>query len=50
MLMLPDAWVDDFDEKAETVLRPLFDMVWQACGWPQSLSYNDKGEWTGNRG
>ncbi|MBI5427197.1 MAG: hypothetical protein HZA02_02835, partial [Nitrospinae bacterium] len=46
--MLPDApLVDNFDEKAETILHPLFDMVWQACGWPQSKNYNDKGEWTG---
>ncbi|MBI4389595.1 MAG: ATP-binding protein [Nitrospinae bacterium] len=48
-LMLPDVLAEDFDVKVETVLRPLFDMVWQACGWERSMNYNGNGEWTGGR-
>ena len=30
------------------MLRPHFDAVWNACGYPRSIYYNQAGEWTGN--
>lgn len=45
LLMLPDILVEDFNVDAKKVLRPVFDMVWQACGWERSMNYDEKGNW-----
>jgi hypothetical protein len=49
VLILPDIFVEDYNAKAEQILRPAFDSVWQACGYPHSLNYNERGEWVGRR-
>jgi hypothetical protein len=38
-LFLPDVVVEDFSAQAETVLRPIFDAVWQSSGWYGSPRY-----------
>ena len=45
ILLLPEALVESFDEKPETIFKPAFDAIWNSCGFPNSLSYNEKGEW-----
>lgn len=32
-----------------TLLRPVFDQVWNACGYPRSLLYDAGGRWVGDR-
>lgn len=44
-LLLPEIIVDSYDVSAEQILRPCFDSIWNACGLPRSLNYNDAGEW-----
>ncbi|MBK9294843.1 MAG: hypothetical protein IPM57_10460 [Oligoflexia bacterium] len=44
-LILPEIIVENIDEKAEKVLRPLFDMLWNACGYSACKSYNEQGQW-----
>jgi hypothetical protein len=44
-LLLPEAFVEDYDAVVETLLRPAFDTVWQACGHEQSLHYDKDGNW-----
>jgi hypothetical protein len=44
-LLLPDVLVEDLAQTAATILRPAFDTVWQAAGWPESPSYDGKGTW-----
>lgn len=48
-LIVPDILIEDFDTDAATVLRPAFDAIWNACGWPQSLNYNADGKWVPKR-
>jgi hypothetical protein len=32
-----------------TIMRPLFDRIWNAFGYARSGNYNDAGEWVGQR-
>lgn len=45
LLMLPDILVEDFNVDAKEVLRLVFDMVWQACGWERIMNYDENGNW-----
>lgn len=44
-LVLPEVIVEDFDANPAQVLRPAFDSVWNATGWPRSMNYDEAGEW-----
>ncbi len=46
VLLLPERIIESYDVKAEDVLKPCFDSIWNACGFPKDLYYNDAGEWT----
>ncbi len=45
ILLLPEIIIESYDVSAEKELRPMFDSIWNACGFPRSLNYNDEGEW-----
>ena len=45
-VILPDVLMEDFSADPADVLRPVFDGVWQAAGWPRCLNYNAQGQWT----
>ena len=45
ILLLPEVMIERHDIKAEKVLKPCFDSIWNACGFPRSLNYNEAGEW-----
>lgn len=44
-LILPETIVETFDEKPGKVLKPMFDLVWNACGYPKSKNFDDEGNW-----
>lgn len=44
-LLIPEATVEDYDAKVSDILHPIFDVIWQACGWERSLHYDEKGNW-----
>jgi hypothetical protein len=44
-LILPETRIDSFDVDRDTVLRPMFDMIWNAAGWPRSQHYDSQGVW-----
>ena len=44
-LILPEVVVQNRDDKPEQVLRPLFDMVWNAFGLVQSLNFDEEHNW-----
>lgn len=46
-LLVPEAVVHSYDTEAKDILRPCFDSVWNACGFPRSLCYDENGNWTG---
>ena len=45
ILQLPEIIIESYDASAEKVLKPCFDSIWNACGFPISLNYNDEGGW-----
>lgn len=47
-LVLPEIICENYPSDlydTARALRPAFDAVWNATGWPRSLTYNEKGEW-----
>ena len=42
-LMMPEVMVENCDFEPSKVMKPIFDAVWNACGYPRSLNYNDSG-------
>ena len=44
-LVLPEAVVDDFNTPVGTILKPMFDLVWNACGYPESKNFDSSGNW-----
>ena len=45
VLVLPDVLIESYDCDLPKVLRPAFDSVWNACGAPRSLNFDDDGNW-----
>ncbi len=45
-LVLPEIAVTDFTVNPFELLKPIFDIVWNAAGWPESHNYSN-GEWKG---
>jgi hypothetical protein len=46
-IILPDVIIDDLNMNIPHVMKPLFDAVWNACGFPYSLNYDNQGNWMG---
>jgi hypothetical protein len=44
-LVIPEIVVEDLSRPASEILRPLFDLLWNAGGWSRSPYYNASGEW-----
>ena len=49
VLLFPEILVESYDVKPERVLKPIFDSVWNACGFAKSLNYNENDEWSPQR-
>ncbi|MDO8716544.1 MAG: ATP-binding protein [Dehalococcoidales bacterium] len=48
-LMLQEIIVESYDFNAHTLLKPAFDSIWNACGFPQSFNYTSEGKWVKRR-
>ncbi len=46
IILLPEITIENYQVIAEDVLKPCFDSIWNACGFPSSLNYKD-GKWVG---
>jgi hypothetical protein len=44
-LMIPEIIIDNFEFDPFQVMRPIFDAVWNAAGWPRAMTYDDEGKW-----
>jgi hypothetical protein len=47
-LLLPMAAADVEPKSVDSLLKPAFDMVWNACGYLGSSNYNEQGQWRGS--
>jgi hypothetical protein len=48
-VVLPEVIIDTFDVDPAQVLKPAFDAIWNAAGWPESMNYDPSGNWVGQR-
>jgi hypothetical protein len=46
VLAIPEIIFDGSHLDVRSLMRPCFDAVWNACGFPRSMSYNPAGQWT----
>ena len=45
-LLLPDMYIKDINNfSAPEVMKPAFDMIWNACGYSGSKNYDKDGQW-----
>lgn len=45
ILLLPEVIVENYDTAPDQTLKPCFDAVWNACGFPKSYNYDEEGKW-----
>jgi hypothetical protein len=46
-LLAPEIMIQEMDSNVANLLRPSFDALWQASGWPGSVGYDVTGNWIG---
>jgi hypothetical protein len=47
VLLIPNVEIVSLDQQPTAILRPMFNMVWNAGGYSRSLNFNDNGDWVG---
>ena len=48
--VLPEVVIESLDVNVPQVMKPIFDLVWNACGYPYSCNYEQKsGKWQPQR-
>jgi len=45
VLLLPEVVVEDLSGEPASILKPIFDSVWQSAGHLRSRNYDDQGRW-----
>jgi hypothetical protein len=48
-LIIPGVLMEDYDAGLPSLLKPVFDSVWNAAGLPHSIYFNERGEWDPKR-
>jgi Putative DNA-binding domain len=48
-VILPETIVESFTTPAPEILKPMFDLLWNACGFPGSENFDADGNWVGRR-
>lgn len=45
-LILNERIFMNYDEAPEIILKPILDQLWNACGYPRSMNYDEAGNWS----
>ena len=48
-LILPEVIVENLTTPPNQILKPLFDLIWNACGFPGSANFDENGNWVNRR-
>jgi len=48
ILLLPEVVIESYNIIKHNVLKPCFDSIWNACGYPRSMNYNEDEKWNPN--
>jgi hypothetical protein len=49
ILVLPESVVQDSSVEPVKILKPMFDLVWNACGYERSRNFDQEGKWVERR-
>ena len=49
-LLIPDVLIDDLSIEPVVLLRPVFNAIWNSCGYPYCPAYDERGNYVGARG
>lgn len=49
-LLISDVMIEDLSISPEKCLKPIFDSIWNACGYTRCLAYNEQDEFIGLKG
>ena len=44
VLSLPELLIEDYSQPADSLLKPIFDILWQSAGYSHCYNYNDAGQ------
>lgn len=44
-IFFPEIWIDDFNVPAYTMMRPMFDALWNSSGFERCYNYDEEGKW-----
>ena len=47
ILFIKNLYIEDFNEKPEIILKPIFDSIWNACGYKNCIAYDKSGNYIG---
>jgi hypothetical protein len=47
ILLVPEVLLDNFATAPETLMKPIFDSIWNAVGYEGSRNYDSNGKWIG---
>lgn len=45
IVLIPELIIEDFDIEPSQFLKPIFDSIWNACGFERSFNYTKDGVW-----
>ncbi len=45
ILQLPETIIESYDTEPKDILRPMFDLIWNACGFKRSDNFDEAGNW-----
>ena len=45
ILQLPETIIDSYDTDPKDILRPMFDLIWNTCGFKRSYNFDETGNW-----
>ncbi|MFA4830554.1 MAG: ATP-binding protein [Patescibacteria group bacterium] len=46
ILQLPETIIESYNTEPKDILRPMFDLIWNACGFKRSQNFDEAGNWT----
>jgi hypothetical protein len=49
VLIIPEIMIEKFEINVDKPMRDIFDVVWNAAGWPASMNYDESGHWNGEK-
>ena len=45
ILQLPGTIIESYNAEPKDILRPMFDLIWNACGYDRSENFDEAGNW-----